>query len=114
MRLALLILAVVMAVRFLKRLGRGPLIPRGATGKPRLPRLPQPKVLAFKRRPHDVLGVKEDASDEAFRGAYLELLARNDPSKVTDMSDEVKDKVAQVRTEVEEAWTQVCKEREID
>jgi len=67
----------------------------------------RPKVLAFSRSPHQILGVDEDASMEEVEAVYQNLAAENDPDKVKDLSPEVRELVTRRRAEIDEAYASI-------
>lgn len=62
------------------------------------------KVLSFRRRPHAVLGVAEDATLEEARAAWSRQLAENDPDKLEGMSDDLRSMAEIRRRELDAAW----------
>lgn len=65
---------------------------------------PRGKVLAFRRKPHEVLGVAADATVDQARDAWQALRDQNDPSKLEGMSEDLK-ALAEVRVkELDAAW----------
>lgn len=73
---------------------------------------PSGKVLSFRRKPHAVLGVAEDASLDEARAAWARQKEENDPDKLAGMSDDLRS-MAEVRcTELDEAWEAFQDERD--
>lgn len=61
-------------------------------------------MLSFRRKPHTILGVAEDASLEEARAAWERGKAENDPEKLAGMSDDLRS-IAEVRSkELDQAW----------
>ena len=107
-------LRVVQRLRMLASQGRG--IPRGPSGQPSRrpfgfppmhPIPERPKVLAFSRSPHQILGVDEDASMEEIEAVYQSLSAENDPENAKDLSPEVRELVTRRRAEIDEAYASI-------
>jgi hypothetical protein len=72
---------------------------------------PSGKVLSFRRRPHTILGVAEDASLDEARAAWERGKAENDPEKLAGMSDDLRS-IAEVRSkELDQAWQAFQDER---
>ncbi len=62
------------------------------------------QVLVVRRKPHEVLGVSADATVEEARAAWQAERARNDPSRLEGMSDDLL-AMAEVRVaELDAAW----------
>jgi hypothetical protein len=90
-----------------KRAGAGPRGVSPAAG----PLEPSGKVLSFRRRPHAVLGVGEDASLDEAQAAWSRQKDENDPGKLAGMSDDLRS-LAEVRcTELDQAWQAFQDER---
>ena len=80
---------------------------RSGTGAPK----PSGQVLSFRRKPHTVLGVTEDATLDEARAAWARQKAENDPEMLSGMSDDLRS-MAEVRCrELDEAWQAFQEER---
>jgi DnaJ-domain-containing protein 1 len=79
--------------------------PSPAAPKPRVdPPRPPPRTNDGERSPHEVLGVRADASPEEIRTAYQRLMRENHPDRVADMSQEIRDVAERRSKEINQAY----------
>jgi len=62
------------------------------------------KMLRFERRPHQILGVERDASRPEIDAALKHALEENDPSRLDDMSPELRTVAERRRQEINRAY----------
>ncbi len=91
-----------MIARALQKLfAPAPATPRATRVDP--PRPPAP-VADGERSPHEVLGVRPDATAEEIRAAYQRLMRENHPDRVADMSQEIRDVAERRSKEINRAY----------
>lgn len=69
------------------------------------------QILSFRRRPHSILGVPEDATLDEARNSWARQKAENDPEKLADMSDDLRSMAEVRRKELDQAWQAFQDER---
>ena len=65
---------------------------------------PRGKLIELRRDPYQVLGLDRDASPEEMEARVAQLRRENDPSRLGDMSEELRAHAARRIEEVEVAW----------
>lgn len=68
------------------------------------------KMLKFAKPPHLILGVKRDAKPEEIEAAYAAALAKNDPTRLQDMSPEIREVASRRQVEIHSAYRAITGE----